>query len=109
MKQQRPYVLPCRVFGGRSPKTGERVGTRHRWDGGKWGEGRCVYCGHSLEEVLKRQESIKRLLMALCRCGHRYEQHDYGAAYQKPCMSAVRGVVCKCRGYHKAQKLKAAA
>ncbi len=53
-KKCRPYLLSCSTFGGRSPKTGKKVGARYRWSGPKWGEGRCTYCGRSLEEVLRR-------------------------------------------------------
>ena len=59
-KRAHPYVLPCSIFGGRSPKTGKRVGERHRWDGEKWGEGRCVYCGRSLDEVLEKEPNSTR-------------------------------------------------
>jgi hypothetical protein len=47
----RPHVIGCGAFGGRSRKTGKPVGERHRWAGARWGEGRCEYCGHYLEEV----------------------------------------------------------
>lgn len=49
----RPTVLPCSVFGGRSPLTGKRVGERHRWPHG-WGKGACLFCHHFLEDVLRR-------------------------------------------------------
>jgi hypothetical protein len=50
----RPYVLPCSIFGGKSQKTGKPVGERHRWEGGAWGKGRCIFCGRFLDEVLKK-------------------------------------------------------
>jgi len=50
----RKSVIPCRVFGGLSPKTGKLVWSRHRWDGGAWGVGRCEFCGRSLDEVTRR-------------------------------------------------------
>lgn len=50
---QRRAVISCAVFGGRSPKTGMRVGSRHRWDGGAWGKGRCEFCSRTLDEVLE--------------------------------------------------------
>lgn len=53
----RPTVIPCSAFGGRSPKTGRRVWSRHRWDGGAWGKGRCEFCGRCLLEVLARGEA----------------------------------------------------
>ncbi len=55
----RPYVIPCSVKGGRSPKTGARVGSRHRWDGGQWGKGRCEFSGFSLDEVLRKPEAAR--------------------------------------------------
>lgn len=48
----RPHVPPCSAFGGRSRKTGLLVGTRHRWEGPKWGRGECIYCGMLLSQVL---------------------------------------------------------
>lgn len=54
---KRPYVVPCSVFGGRSPKSGKRVGSRHRWSGEAWGEGHCVYCFQPLEKVLRREQA----------------------------------------------------
>lgn len=58
MKKPRPTVIPCSVFGGRSPKTGRRVGARHRWEGvgmfKGWGMGQCRYCFRTLEQVLKK-------------------------------------------------------
>lgn len=59
----RPYVLPCSIFGGRSPKTGEPVGMRHRWPGA-WGEGRCIYCRRTLQEVLKKESREDRIAKA---------------------------------------------
>jgi len=56
----RPTVVPCSVFRGRSQKTGKLVGERHRWDGGAWGRGRCVYCGRFLDQVQeKRDQAVK--------------------------------------------------
>lgn len=52
MARVRRMVLGCSVFGGRSQKTGKRVGQRHRWDGGAWGKGRCEFCYRTLSEVL---------------------------------------------------------
>lgn len=49
------YLIPRSALGGRSPKTGLRVGQRHRWNGGAWGLGRCAFCGRSLEEVRQRK------------------------------------------------------
>lgn len=46
----RPRVQPCEYFDGRSPITGQRVGSRHRWPEG-WGKGRCRFCFGTLEEV----------------------------------------------------------
>lgn len=47
-------LISCRVFGGRSPKTGKPVGERHRWGGGGWGKGHCEFCGRTLEQVLAK-------------------------------------------------------
>lgn len=58
--KQRRYVLPCGVFGGRSPKTGKPVGSRHRWSGDKWGEGVCDFCGRLLEGVLEQEPPAKQ-------------------------------------------------
>lgn len=57
--KQRQTVIPCSVMGGRSPKTGKRVGTRHRWDGGAWGVGRCDFCGRMLDQVLTKKDKQK--------------------------------------------------
>ena len=46
----RPALRAC--FG-RSPKTGKKVGERHRWPSG-WGKGRCEFCGKFLQDVLER-------------------------------------------------------
>lgn len=46
------HVLSCGALGGRSPKTGKRVGERHRWSGGGWGKGHCEFCFRTLEQVL---------------------------------------------------------
>ena len=55
-------VLPC--FG-ISPKTGRRVRRRHRWPkyragGGKWGEGRCLYCGKRVEDLTPTGQRLER-------------------------------------------------
>lgn len=49
-KGERPHVVSCRLFGGRSPLTGKGVGERHRWSQGK-GKGQCEFCGRFLDEV----------------------------------------------------------
>lgn len=46
----RPRLQPCNALGGRSPLTGARVGTRHRWPEG-WGQGACLYCHHTLAQA----------------------------------------------------------
>jgi hypothetical protein len=46
------HMLSCGALGGRSPKTGKRVGERHRWSGGEWGNGHCEFCFRTLDEVL---------------------------------------------------------
>lgn len=46
---ERPFVLPCSIFGGRSPLTGKPVGQRHRW-----GSVTCDFCGKYREDVLSR-------------------------------------------------------
>ncbi len=51
----RPTVISCRVFRGKNPKTGEPVGSRHRWDGGAWGKGACEFCGRTLSEVRQQR------------------------------------------------------
>jgi hypothetical protein len=61
----RPSVISCSVFGGRSPLTGKRVGERHRWDGGAWGVGRCVFCGRDLEQVLEKPKKDLSLEQAI--------------------------------------------
>jgi hypothetical protein len=42
------YLAPC---GGFSPITGKKVGSRHRWDGRKWGEGYCEFCHRPIEQL----------------------------------------------------------
>lgn len=60
---KRHRVIPCSALGGRSQKTGRRVGTRHRWSGdGKrkgWGVGICVFCFSELQQVLRDGEAAK--------------------------------------------------
>lgn len=51
---KRPTVIPCSRFGGRSKRTGKRVGERHRWTGGEWGKGPCEYCDRYLSDVLEK-------------------------------------------------------
>lgn len=53
MTKPKAYVISCAVFGGRSPKTGQLVGSRHRWSEGG-GKGRCVFCHKTLEEVQEK-------------------------------------------------------
>ena len=57
-KGERPFVLPCSIFGGRSPITGKRVGQRHRWDN----YGRCDFCGRDKEAVLSHQKKPEKTL-----------------------------------------------
>lgn len=63
----RPHVIGCGALGGRNPKTGQPVGERHRWGGGKWGEGRCDFCGHYLEGVLAKPKREVSLEQAIAR------------------------------------------
>ncbi len=46
----RVLMQPC---GGVNPRTGLRVGSRHRWPDG-WGEGYCKWCGHDLEYLQRK-------------------------------------------------------
>lgn len=52
-KGERPHVIACSVFGGRSPKTGQRVGSRHRWSEGG-GKGRCEFCHKTRDDVMSQ-------------------------------------------------------
>lgn len=63
----RPAVISCAVLGGRNPKTGIPVGERHRWSGGAWGQGHCIYCRRHLEDVLVKPERELTLDQALAR------------------------------------------
>ncbi len=58
---ERPFVLPCSIFGGRSPITGNPVGARHRWSGGD-GRGACDFCGRYKEEVMSKPQAPNRTL-----------------------------------------------
>lgn len=66
-KGEKPFVLGCSVFGGRNPKTGRRVGSRHQWELGN-GRGRCNFCGNWKDGVMSHPkpkemtlaEAIKR-------------------------------------------------
>lgn len=49
MKPRIHYVL--RSCHGINPRTGRPVGERHRWSGGKWGVGRCIWCLRDLQEL----------------------------------------------------------
>lgn len=60
-KGEKPFVVGCGAFGGRSKKTGQPVGERHRWPNG-WGQGRCEYCGRYLEEVMSKPKPRERTL-----------------------------------------------
>ena len=46
-------LIPC--FG-INPRTGERVGSRHRWPDG-WGVGICKYCDRTIEQVTRDVET----------------------------------------------------
>lgn len=46
-------IFPCSIMGGRSPKTGRPVGSRHRWSGGQWGRGMCLFCFKSLGQCAR--------------------------------------------------------
>lgn len=65
MSKDRPTVIACAVFGGRSPITGKLVGTYHRWSNGdrpkfgNWGKGRCDFCGRTLDQVLTNPKDAK--------------------------------------------------
>lgn len=48
-KGERPFVIWCSVFGGRSPKTGKRVGERHRWTNDY-----CDFCGRHRDAVMSK-------------------------------------------------------
>ena len=50
---ERPFILPCSIFGGKSPATGKRVGSRHRWSEGN-GKGYCEFCGRHRDDVLSK-------------------------------------------------------
>lgn len=46
------WLLHC---GGINPRTGKKVGERHRWSGdfiGKgWGRGKCIWCHRYIDEL----------------------------------------------------------
>ena len=50
----RKHVVPCSVFGGRSPKTGKPVGRYHRWSYYGVNTARCDFCGRTKDEVMRR-------------------------------------------------------
>ena len=52
---ERPFVLPCSIFGGKSPITGKRVGERHRWSEGN-GKGYCEFCGRYKDDVMSKMK-----------------------------------------------------
>jgi len=47
------YLRKCYGF---NPRTGGRVGERHRWGGDVsgpgWGKGRCIWCHRDLQQLL---------------------------------------------------------
>lgn len=45
---EKPYVTGCY---GTNPRTGQRVGERHKWSEGA-GKGPCVFCGKYREDVM---------------------------------------------------------
>jgi hypothetical protein len=47
MKNKRFETLSCGALGGRNPRTGKRVGSRHKWNGALW----CAWCGRSKDAV----------------------------------------------------------
>ncbi|WP_290494456.1 hypothetical protein [Hyphomonas sp. UBA4494] len=60
-------LKPCK---GISPKTGRRVGTRHKWPkgrqgAGKWGEGRCLYCGRTADELVPTGRKLEQQTLNL--------------------------------------------
>lgn len=40
-----------RHCGGYNPRTGRKVGERHRWSGDGWGKGSCIWCHRDLEQL----------------------------------------------------------
>lgn len=53
MAKTRYWLLSC---GGRSPRTGKKVGERHRWSGGEHGVGSCEFCGRYIDQVRVRAD-----------------------------------------------------
>jgi hypothetical protein len=45
----------CMSMGGTSPRTGNPVWSRHSWSGA-WGEGRCRFCGYTLDDLRREAE-----------------------------------------------------
>ncbi len=65
-KGEKPFVLPCSIFGGRSPKTGKRVGERHRWS--RFGQ--CDFCGRYKEDVLSKPVPREKTLSEIIESGN---------------------------------------
>lgn len=78
---RRQEVISCGVLGGRSPKTGKPVGERHRWSGGAWGVGTCIFCGRYLEEVLRAPAQTLSLEAALQKGEQEARQDCWQATY----------------------------
>jgi hypothetical protein len=79
----RPTVIGCGALGGRSPRTGQPVGERHRWSGGAWGEGACIYCGRELEQVLRKQEAELTVAQALASNDAEVMEFEWHPTYWK--------------------------
>lgn len=79
----RPSVIKCSALGGTNPKTGRRVGERHRWGGGAWGVGRCDFCGRYLEDVLEKPNSELTLAQALHAGEAKSREGDWHPSYWK--------------------------
>jgi len=91
----RPSVIGCNVFGGRSPLTGKPVGERHRWSGGKWGEGRCEFCGRNLEDVLEKPKKELTLEQAIAKANAEAKQYDWTPVFDKGEHRSKRGWYAK--------------
>ncbi len=55
----KPAIPTCRSRGGRSQKTGKRVGSRHRWNGSKV----CIWCGSFKDDIFSKYSPAARRMI----------------------------------------------
>lgn len=87
----KPYLISCSMAGGRSRKTGLPVGQRHRWSGPKWGEGKCIFCGRDLQELLQQPSEPISMQRAIANDQAEAARSDWHATFWDGSYASPRG------------------